>query len=215
MNDYPNCRRSLVYCNYSLISNSDNAWAQLASLKVFNSGSRTHAPDCIDVVADVNGKAKMHQLTFENAKQLKEYLREAPMDSRTRFMWLHSHSKSLIWSNNEYLRSISQKNSWASLDICQSMLRTITDTHNIMPEFLNVVRCFQDKTSNVEQVFGGTSWRRFTTESKGAITITHRINGHALREGRDGFRSEVSREQWANWWGRSLVNTSDRCISKL
>ncbi len=86
MNDYPNCRRSLMYCNYSLISNSDNAWTQLASLKVFNSTSRVHAPDCIDVVADVNGKAKMHRLTFENGKHLKEYLREAPMDSRTRFM---------------------------------------------------------------------------------------------------------------------------------
>lgn len=76
------------------------------------------------------------------------------------------------------------------------MLRNITDTHNVMPEFLNVVRCFQDKTSNVEQVFGGTSWSRLTTELKGPITATHRIDEHALREGRDGFRFKVSREQW-------------------
>ena len=28
-----------------------------------------------------------------------------------------------------------------------------------MPEFLSAVRCFQDKTSNVEQAFGGSSWK--------------------------------------------------------
>lgn len=86
INNYPNCRRSLTYCDYSLAGNTDNAWAQLASSKVFNSGSWIRAPECIDVSADVDGKVKKHQLTFENAKQLKGYFREAPMEFRTRFV---------------------------------------------------------------------------------------------------------------------------------
>ena len=74
------------------------------------------------------------------------------------------------------------------------MLRIIADSHNIMPEFLNVVRCFQDKTTNVEQAFGGTSWKRCTKESKGAAPIVGRISSNALRENRDDIRAEVSGE---------------------
>lgn len=40
------------------------------------------------------------------------------------------------------------------------MLRHIMIRHNVMPEFLSAVRCFHDKTSNVEQAFGGTSWTK-------------------------------------------------------
>ncbi|KAL9070263.1 MAG: hypothetical protein Q9161_004956 [Pseudevernia consocians] len=39
------------------------------------------------------------------------------------------------------------------------MLENIMSRHSVMPEFLSAVRCFQDKTSNVEQAFGGTSWK--------------------------------------------------------
>lgn len=67
-------------------SDTDNVWAQLASLEVFNPASWIHAPNCIDVVADVNGIVKNHQLTFGNAKQLKDYLKKAPTVSRTRFV---------------------------------------------------------------------------------------------------------------------------------
>ena len=78
------------------------------------------------------------------------------------------------------------------------MLRIITDTHDVMPEFLNVVRCFQDKTSNVEQAFGGASWKRCTTESKGAISINCKINRYELMKCRDSFCPQVSREQRSN-----------------
>ena len=39
--------------------------------------------------------------------------------------------------------------------------------HNIMPEFLETVRSFQDKTCNVEEAFGGTSWRSCSPTLKG------------------------------------------------
>ncbi|KAM0794228.1 hypothetical protein BDR22DRAFT_876514 [Usnea florida] len=42
------------------------------------------------------------------------------------------------------------------------MLRHIMIRHNVMPELLSAVRCFRDKTSNVEQAFGGTSWIKCT-----------------------------------------------------
>ena len=38
-----------------------------------------------------------------------------------------------------------------------------------MPEFLSAVRCFQDKTSNVEQAFGATSWKKCAQSSKGML----------------------------------------------
>ena len=39
--------------------------------------------------------------------------------------------------------------------------------HNIMPEFLETVRSFQDKSCNVEEAFGGTSWRSCSPSLKG------------------------------------------------
>lgn len=41
--------------------------------------------------------------------------------------------------------------------------------HNVMPEFLSAVRCFQDKTSNVEQAFAGTSWKSCAQSLKGML----------------------------------------------
>lgn len=38
-----------------------------------------------------------------------------------------------------------------------------------MPEFLSAVRCFQDKNSNVEQAFGGTSWKKCVQSSNGML----------------------------------------------
>ena len=38
-----------------------------------------------------------------------------------------------------------------------------------MPEFLSAVRCFQDKTSNVEQAFAGTSWKSCKQSLKGLL----------------------------------------------
>lgn len=117
--------------------------------------------------------------------------------------------------DNRSFRSICQKNSWASLDICQPMLRIITDTHSIMPEFLNLVRSFHDRTSNVEQAFSSTCWRRLTTELKGAMAIRHNDIFEALRQCRNHLRYQVPREQWSNRWCRSLVNAPDWYISEL
>lgn len=39
--------------------------------------------------------------------------------------------------------------------------------HDIMPEFLETVLSFQDRTCNVEEAFGGTSWRSCTPRLKG------------------------------------------------
>ena len=47
------------------------------------------------------------------------------------------------------------------------MLQCMMENHNVMPELLSVVRCFQDKTSNCELAFSGTSWKRCTRDSKG------------------------------------------------
>ena len=47
------------------------------------------------------------------------------------------------------------------------MLRALMRKHNIMPEFLETVRSFQDKTCNVEEAFGGTSWRSCSPSLKG------------------------------------------------
>ncbi len=43
--------------------------------------------------------------------------------------------------------------------------------HDIMPEFLETVRSFQDKTCNVEEAFGGTSWRKCTSRLKGKMSV--------------------------------------------
>lgn len=42
--------------------------------------------------------------------------------------------------------------------------------HNVMPEFLSAVRCFQDKTSNIEQAFAGTSWKSCAQSLKGMLS---------------------------------------------
>ena len=39
--------------------------------------------------------------------------------------------------------------------------------HEIMPEFLEVVRCFQDKTCNVEEAYSGAALHRTTLHRRG------------------------------------------------
>lgn len=57
-----------------------------------------------------------------------------------------------------YLRSISQKNTWASLEIChQPISVVIMHKHKIMPEFLQIIRRFQDKACDFEEGFRGNS----------------------------------------------------------
>ena len=41
-----------------------------------------------------------------------------------------------------------------------------------MPEFLETVRCFQDKTCDVEEAFGGNSWGKCTKEMNGLWSLT-------------------------------------------
>ena len=87
MLDHFNQHRRLEHCDYLLNEDGDEGvWAELASLKVFKSASQLSALDFIDVSAGPNGQAKKHALTFDNAEGLKEYLKGAPMKSRTRFM---------------------------------------------------------------------------------------------------------------------------------
>lgn len=79
-------RFSQEYRDYSFNSDADDAWAQLASLKVFKSASQVFALDCIDVVSGANGEAEKHRLTISNAKDLEDHFSKAPMDARTRFL---------------------------------------------------------------------------------------------------------------------------------
>ena len=51
------------------------------------------------------------------------------------------------------------------------MLRAIVRKHDIMPEFLETVRSFQDKTCNVEEALGGTSWRSCSPPVKGIYLV--------------------------------------------
>lgn len=55
--------------------------------------------------------------------------------------------------------------------------------HNIMPEFLETVRSFQDKTCNVEEAFGGTSWRSCTPHLKGIQLVL--VTKVSLSESKD------------------------------
>ena len=71
---------------------------------------------------------------------------------------------------------MNQKNSWSSLDICEAKMRIVFENHNIMPEFVEVVRCFQDRTANGEQAFGGAVWKRCTTSMKGSIPSFRKNN---------------------------------------
>lgn len=99
------------------------------------------------------------------------------------------------------------------------MLRNIMSRHNVMPEFLSAVRCFQDKTSNIEQAFGGASWKICAQSSKGMLPgvfpapSLQMIKADNIR--RDGFRLEVSRAQRSKRCCRPMVNSSDLCIPKL
>ncbi|OCK78099.1 hypothetical protein K432DRAFT_406761 [Lepidopterella palustris CBS 459.81] len=56
--------------------------------------------------------------------------------------------------------SIHQKNSWRPLGITGLMLRKVFDTHDIMPEFLEIVLSFGRKTCAIEEAFSGSVFRR-------------------------------------------------------
>ena len=68
-------------------------------------------------------------------------------------------------------RSIFQKNSWAGLDISRAMLEALMRKHEMMPDLLEVVRCFQDKTCNVEEAYSGASLHRTTLRRRGLSRI--------------------------------------------
>ena len=86
MADHVNICPPRDFCSYSVVSDAEDAWAQLASLKVFRSASWTSALDCIDVVVGTDDRALTHKRTFHNAKDLEEYFEKAPPKARTRFM---------------------------------------------------------------------------------------------------------------------------------
>lgn len=128
------------YQIYSIVGETDDALSELSSLRVFQIDKRTPALDLVDVF-DLSGQPrKSGEFPFHDADDLDKYLVTNQMIGGIRFI------------------SLFQKDSWASLEVCGSMLRHIMIRHHVMPEFLSVVRCFRDKTSNVEQAFGGTSW---------------------------------------------------------
>ena len=47
------------------------------------------------------------------------------------------------------------------------MLEALMRKHEIMPELLEVVRCFHDKTCNVEEAYSGASLHRITLQRRG------------------------------------------------
>lgn len=152
--------------NYSVVGDADEAWSQLASYKVFGPESWTPTLDLIDL--DVKQRRKDSK-SFLNAEALRDHLNNTSWTSGTRFMYVSPNGPKVVPKVKAMPRSICQKNSWASLGICQTMLGSIIRKHNIMPDLLGVVRCFQDKAYNVEQAFGGSSWKKFTQQRKGML----------------------------------------------
>ena len=49
------------------------------------------------------------------------------------------------------------------------MLEALMRKHEMMPELLEVVRCFQDKTCNVEEAYSGASLHRSTLNRRGSL----------------------------------------------
>ena len=49
------------------------------------------------------------------------------------------------------------------------MLEALMRKHEMMPELLEVVRCFQDKTCNVEEAYSGPSLHRSTLHGRGSL----------------------------------------------
>ncbi|KAK5751781.1 hypothetical protein LTS12_018109 [Elasticomyces elasticus] len=49
--------------------------------------------------------------------------------------------------------SMSQPTSWSTISVSKSVLETILLTHEVMPEFLDVVGCFQEKAASVDLAY--------------------------------------------------------------
>ena len=77
------------------------------------------------------------------------------------------------------------------------MLVAIIQKYAIMPELLEILRCFQDKTCDTEEAFGGAIWKRCKAESNGlhSRALRNDANGQQLTKAhRNGIRLEIPRE---------------------
>ncbi len=76
------------------------------------------------------------------------------------------------------------------------MLEALVRKHEIMPEFLEVVRCFQDKTCNVEEAYSGALSHKTTLHRRGLspkfVLIIPYVNPILFTVRRNGNRFEVS-----------------------
>lgn len=151
---------------YSTIDDVDDAWSQLVSLKVFKPATTKSTLDLIDI-RTASPQFVRTTKTFSYADEFEQYLKQSSVEGGTRFI------------------SIFQKNSWAGLEISRSMLEALIRTHEMIPEILEVVRCFQDKTCNVEEAYSGASWHRTTSNKREMAFVVKYPENNARTDGAD------------------------------
>ena len=155
---------SSTYYNYPYETHV--AWSQLRCSKAISYVEWVPTVEVIDV-ATSNGKWKEPEIVLlQSPEQIEKHV-QCPGAGTIRYL------------------SICQKNSWASLDMCQATLHLIMEQHQIMPEFLNVVQCFQDRSSDGEQAFGGTSWKRCMRNSKEIVFVMKYPESNGRTDGAD------------------------------
>ena len=74
-----------IYHNYSVVGETNEAWLQLLSLKVFQSGDCRTGLDLIDAVHP-SGQPTKSPKVFHDAEDLGNYLTSNPIIGGTRFM---------------------------------------------------------------------------------------------------------------------------------
>jgi hypothetical protein len=71
---------------YSLVNAVDDAWSQLASLKVFASADSTILLDLIDITFQSPRQRERIVRTFKSSNEFEHYLTHSPMERGVRFM---------------------------------------------------------------------------------------------------------------------------------
>lgn len=75
---------SSQYRNYSIISNADDAWPSLESLKVFRPASWATTLDLVDVIT--TAPQQVQRRTFTNVTELEDYIEQMSVVGGTRYM---------------------------------------------------------------------------------------------------------------------------------
>ena len=172
---------------------------QLPSTEVCHIIDESVKLNLIDVSDEESCTDSRRMVVFQNARALKSYFDLTSETYRVRLMYGYA-SEACKRRTKLLLSSIHQRNSWARLEICPSILGVIMRKHDIMPEFLHVVRCFQNRSLSVEEAFGASSWTRCLPSSKGTCYGENSNNGlnrtQAHLSCRNRLRPQIPRKQW-------------------